>query len=294
MRTNALTFLIIAYLGAVAQRLDGQQKQNPSPTVDTTRQHGRIAEQQVPGRRIQLSVGTLWMPSRRPAFLYCHFHGPGWIAEVAATKAFAHPPAVLTVQLGVSSDPYTQAFGAPGKFQALVAEAEKAAGVRFSRIVLSSFSAGYGAVREILRDPVTRKPVEAVLFADSMHADYGNEDRDLDAFIEFARDAVAGRKQMLVTHSEVFPGTYVSSTEAADHILKRLKLHRRPVLKWGPGGMQQLSEVRSGGLTVLGFAGNSAPDHADHLFGIVDWARLFQRAGAKRTPPKVAPAKMNR
>ena len=38
-----------------------------------------------------------------------------------------------------------------------------------------------------------------------------------------------------------------------------------PLLEWGPLGMQQLSKVERGGLTILGFAGNTAPDHIDHL-----------------------------
>jgi len=43
---------------------------------------------------------------------------------------------------------------------------------------------------------------------------------------------------------------------------------RHPVLKWGPVGMQLLTETRAGGLTILGFAGNSAPDHVDHFHGL--------------------------
>jgi hypothetical protein len=32
--------------------------------------------------------------------------------------------------------------------------------------------------------------------------------------------------------------------------------------------MQQLSDVRKGNLAILGFAGNSAPDHIDHFHGM--------------------------
>jgi vacuolar-type H+-ATPase subunit H len=56
---------------------------------------------------------------------------------------------------------------------------------------------------------------------------------------------VAGRKQMIVTHSEIFPGTFASTTETADWLLHALGLRRTPVLRWGPRGMQQLSEVRT-------------------------------------------------
>jgi hypothetical protein len=75
---------------------------------------------------------------------------------------------------------------------------------------------------------------------------------------------------MLVTHSEIFPGTYASTTETADWLIAELGLARRPVMKWGPMGTQQLSEVRAGGFTLIGFAGNTAPDHVDQLHALPD------------------------
>jgi len=100
---------------------------------------------------------------------------------------------------------------------------------------------------------------------------------DLDVFVRFAADAVAGEKQMWVTHSEVFPGTYASTTETADYLLAQLGLTRRVVLREGPIGMQQLSEVEQGGFHLAGFAGNSAPDHLDHQYAIGDWIRRVRR-----------------
>jgi hypothetical protein len=80
-----------------------------------------------------------------------------------------------------------------------------------------------------------------------------------------------GEKRFVVTHSEIFPGTFASTTETADWLLRALSLRRTPVLRWGPRGMQQLSEVRVGGFEVLGFAGNSAPDHVDHLHAMPEF-----------------------
>jgi hypothetical protein len=82
---------------------------------------------------------------------------------------------------------------------------------------------------------------------------------------------------MLITHSEVYPGTFPSTTETTDWLLKQLKLKRMPVLRWGPVGMQQLSDARRGRLVVMGFAGNSAPDHVDHLHGMSAWLRALRR-----------------
>lgn len=228
------------------------------------------------------------MPARRDSLLIVYFHGASWLVETSARRVFPDA-AVLSVQAGVSSDPYSQALAPSGRFGQLIAEAEAAAGQKFQRIVISSFSAGYGATREILKDPANHPRIQAVLFADSMHAGYGAEDTDLAAFIDFARASVTGRKQMVIAHSEVFPGTYASTTEAADHILKKLSLKRAPVLRWGPLGMQQISELRAGGLTVLGYAGNSAPDHVDHLHALQNLYRRVRlmplATGLKRKPP---------
>ena len=79
-----------------------------------------------------------------------------------------------------------------------------------------------------------------------------------------------GQKQLIVTHSEVYPGTFASTTEAADHLLGAVGVKRTAVLRWGPAGTQQLSEARKGKLLVAGYAGNSAPDHVDHLHALPD------------------------
>jgi hypothetical protein len=41
--------------------------------------------------------------------------------------------------------------------------------------------------------------------------------------------------------------------------------------------MQQLSEVRAGRLSILGFAGNAGPDHIDHLHGLPEFLALIER-----------------
>src|SRR5688500_15797398 len=119
-----------------------------------------------------------------------------------------------------------------------------------------------------------------------MHTSYVQEGTVLDkggtidttnlvAFADFARAAVRGEKRFVVTHSEIFPGTFASTTETADHLITALQLRRTAVLEWGPLGMQKLSKVEKGGLVVWGFAGNTAPDHIDHLHAYEDFLRLL-------------------
>jgi hypothetical protein len=96
----------------------------------------------------------------------------------------------------------------------------------------------------------------------------------MEPWLAFAREARAGRKTLLITHSEIFPGTYASTTETADWLLAALGLKRHAVLKRGPLGMQRLSDTRAGRLRIQGYAGNSAPDHVDQLQALPDFVRM--------------------
>jgi hypothetical protein len=152
--------------------------------------------------------------------------------------------------------------------------------------MLGGWSAGCGAVRQILKTPESYARVDRALLIDGMHTDYvdgkpGPLESEIDPgnlaiWLQLARDAIAGRKCMVATHSEIFPGTYASTTETADYLVAQLGLSRRAVLKWGPMGLQQLSQARAGKFLLLGYAGNSAPDHVDQLHALpvfLKWLR---------------------
>jgi hypothetical protein len=264
-----------------------REGQNPSPMIDNTCAHPRVKEEKPEGQREKLEVGTLFLPAKLKREgkmpLFVHFHGGSWLPEVAAA---ANDAAVVGVQLGSGSGVYAKPFEDAALFGRLLKEAETKAGVQFDPVGLTGWSAGYGAVREILKVPEHYERVRFVVLIDGMHTGYVNgkpgplesglTTEGLDVFVKFARDAVAGKKQMIVTHSEIFPGTFASSTETADYLLKQLQLRRQAVLKWGPMQMQQLSEARQGNFTLMGFAGNSAPDHVDQLHSLPDYLKWLR------------------
>ena len=269
---------ILAVFLFVAE-VDAQSKgQNPSPMVEHTRAHPRLKEERPAGKRIALKVGTLFLPEKLPAGdvpLFIHFHGGTWIPEVAAAKVSA---AVISVQLGAGSTTYAKPFAEVKAFAELLQEAEMKAERKFGRVGLTAWSAGYGAVRAILKARAHYERVEFVLLLDGLHAGYVNGKPgpkeselvadDLSVFVTLAKDAVAGKKQFLLTHTEIFPGTFASTTETADYLLKQLNLKRKAVLRWGPMETQILCEAKQGRFHLLGFAGNSAPDHVDLLHAL--------------------------
>jgi hypothetical protein len=263
-------------------------QQNPSPMVEHTRAHPRLTENSPLGRREQLSTGSLFIPAKlqkaKRLPLFVHFHGAAWIPEFAAARSGRY--AVISVQTGSGSSTYAKQFSDHDLFRVMLREAAEKTGVSFGPIVLTAWSAGHGAVREILSVPEYYEKVQKVLLIDGLHTGYVGgkpgplesqlELDHLDIFLKFAKDAVAGRKTMIVTHSEIFPGTFASTTETADWLVAKLGLRRRAVLRWGPSKTQQLSEVRAGKFLMLGYAGNSAPDHVDEFHGLPDYLKLLR------------------
>jgi hypothetical protein len=280
--------------------------QNPSPMVEHTRLHERLVRRELGGVRRSFTVvaGEVGLPvelyvpdrarSRNVVDLVVHFLGAAWLPEQAVDD-LGNGTVAAVLNLGAGSGVYDRSFADPAVFDSLLAavarETSAARGepARIGHVTLVGFSAGHGAVRAILRDPRHFARVDAVLLLDGMHTSYvpdhtplaagGTLDTtNLVAFARFARAATRGEKRFLVTHSEIFPGTFASTTETADWLLTALGLKRTPVLRWGPHGMQQLSEVHAGRFELLGFAGNSAPDHIDQLHGMPEFlARLLKQ-----------------
>src|SRR5215472_6917891 len=110
-----------------------QQPQNPSPMVEHTRAHPRLAKTSPPGRRETLELGTLFLPAQlklKPSTpLLLFFHGGTWLPEVAAARN-GHT-AVISIQIGVGSGVYAGAFANAQRFSNLLHEAETKAGVKF-------------------------------------------------------------------------------------------------------------------------------------------------------------------
>src|SRR6185436_3748105 len=170
----------------------------------------------------------------KPVALLIHFHGAPWLIETHIAR-YLPKVALVTVQLGSGSSAYRRPFEQPELFRKLLDEAGQALSIKrgWSSITLTSFSAGYGGIRQILRRPEYLALVNNVLLLDGMHASYSPEGKpiadggtilasDVDAFVSFSREALAGRKRFVVTHSEIVPGTYASNTETADYLLAQL------------------------------------------------------------------------
>lgn len=307
MRQTLAKAWLVAALAVSTRSVSGQAAsstpatQNPSPMVEQTRTHERLTPKPLNGDTLSFTGPSgkpvnVFVPARvrerRTFDLVIHFLGAAWLPEQAVDKLRTNTVAAV-VNLGAGSSVYDRAFSDPPTFDSLLTAISRAVSdnvrhpTRIGRVTLVGFSAGHGAVRAILRDARHFARVDAVLLLDGMHTSYVPEGvvvaaggtldtTNLVAFANFARAATHGEKRFLITHSEIFPGTFASTTETADWLLHALGLRRTPVVRWGPRGMQQLSEVHSGKFELLGFAGNSAPDHIDQLHSMPEMlARLL-------------------
>ena len=262
--------------------------QNPSPMVEHSRLHLRLQDHAPQGRREKLSLGTLFIPAslklKSPVPLLVFFHSPEFIPEIAAEK---NGMIAVTITIGAGSSAYAKPFTDRALFGKLLREMEDKAGVRLGPITLGGWSAGCGAIREIMSTPEYYREIANTILIDGIHTSYVNgtpgplesdiETAPLQIYVKLVRDAMAGKRRVIITHTEIFPGTFASTTETADYILGQVGLHPKPILRWGPMGTQELSEVRSGKFLMIGFAGNSAPDHIDQVHSLPDYVRWLRK-----------------
>ena len=253
--------------------------------------HERVAQVEVGGRRVELkslSGAVLFVPegvrADKPVPLIVHFHGAPWLVQYQIATHLPHA-ALITVQLGAGSSVYAKPFANTETFKTMIDEARAAIDMKrgWSSITLTGFSAGYGAIRAILRNHEYVGLVKNVLLLDGIHASYSPEGTppviksdDLDSFVGFARLASAGKKSFVITHSAIVPGTYASTTECTSFVIDAVGLQRRLSTLETKTGMRQTSVVDANGFHVRGYLGSTAPDHVDFLHSMHVWFGLLK------------------
>ena len=164
-----------------------------------------------------------------------HFH-----RREAVRRSFveaAHGVVLVGIDLGPTAKSYGRVFRRPQAFPALLTNITRAL-ARYSHdprahirhLALSSFSAGYGAVREILA--LYGDAIDAVVLLDSLHSDYvprkllGADATNrqvwgapIASVIQYARRAARGEVTLFVSHSQVVPPSYASTSEVADYLI---------------------------------------------------------------------------
>jgi hypothetical protein len=236
-----------------------------------------------------MSVGQVLMPhqggvSKNGQFdVVVHFHGHEPIRKefVKTAKGIV----LVGVDLGIGSGAYQAPFSAPATFTNLLASIEAAVArhagrpnAKIRKLALSSWSAGYGAIEQILRQPAGKK-VDAVILLDSLHAGYTDEQthalktEQLTPFIDFAKKAAKKQTFMFMSHSSIIPPGYASTTEVAEYVVGKLggkpkKANRQDVL-----GLDMIDRFDKGNFHMRGYTGDDKPDHCAHIGLMADIVR---------------------
>ena len=245
--------------------------------------------------------GPLFIPEsllneQKVPLLIIHFHGSAELVRDALLES-GLSAALLNMERPGLSAKYEREFVDPKSFERLVSHCMKILTAKTgqpqalhapTRLMVSSFSAGFGAVREILKQPYALKSIDYVTMIDSLHAGFVEQPhrqvfkRIIDAellasFVTYAKLAVAGKKQLLLTHSAVRPDGYASTTEVADYLLATVKAKTSSCSEefhdlWPPQRC-----MRAGGLTVVGYLGDTAHDHIEQLQHMRDFFAFWKR-----------------
>ncbi|WP_145247515.1 hypothetical protein [Aeoliella mucimassa] len=208
--------------------------------------------------------------------LLIHFHGHPPVVWNNALEAKLNA-VIVTVNYNGLSRAYSTPFSDPKLFGKLLDDihnelrkqpefGEKAT---LDQLAISSFSAGYGAVRELLKQPEYFEQIDAILAADSLYAstvdDGTPDDSQLIDYKRFAELAVEKQKTFLFTHSEVPTPTYESTVETGDELLAHLELTAEPSDATGLGTIEFYRQAKRGQFELLGARGDDGDAHMEHL-----------------------------
>jgi len=288
--------------------LDGLTSAAPIPPAMTPRPIK--PPENLDGDIIALDIGTtgtvsLYLP---PGFktpkngeveLTVHFHGTRWFVIQEHLRR-GMGDALVTLELGQGSTVYRTPFLDAGRFgrllDAVAAELKKRGGppeTRVASVNITSFSAGYGAVREIIKSPENVARIKRIVLGDSS---YGSLDEaplkegkrvvapeHVEPWANFARLAMTGKKTLLMTTSDITPASYAGTYEVVRAVAAALNL--KP-LEVAPGSVPAASadqkyplymQADAGGFHWWAYRGDDAVVHMTLARHIADaWSALDQ------------------
>lgn len=249
-----------------------------------------------------ISMGQLLAPKRggltkSGAFdLLVHFHGHEPLRKEFVKSA--NGIVLVAIDLGIGSGAYSSAFATPQVFEKLLDSVRQEMARRtgrpdtqIRRLGLSSWSAGYGAIQQILRQPAGAK-VDAVVLLDSLHAGYQPGTNDvaptgLDPFVSFATKAARGQKFLYQSYSSIIPPGYASTREVAHFLVNQMGGQVKRTKRADVLGLSMDERFDRGHYHVRGYLGDDKPDHCAHLGLIKDVVKAH--LNRRWSPPRAIP-----
>ncbi len=232
--------------------------------------------QGITGQFAQLFIPAYFIPDSSGQFtLIFHLHSASWAAEDEVYRS-ATNAILFNIHLGGLSSPYQNYFSNANRYPtildtvtAVLQHQNILPGATIGRVIMTSFSAGYAGVREILKTDAYYNQLAALTLADGLHSssDPGLMALQMADFLKFAQDARAGEKVMLLTHSSITTSGYQSTTQTANYLIAGLNATRVPDSTSDEIGTRY-SRCDTGNFHLKGYLGQTANDHLQHLYGM--------------------------
>jgi len=250
------------------------------------------------GERTPLPNAVMFVPEgfQPPASgavpLYVHFQGGTTIAEENFAR-MRQPGVLIASTLSGRSSAFSKPYQDPAAFRQLLAAGERELSARFGKrvqfgpIVITFFSAGYGAVRELLKAPDLFARIEALVSADSIYASVVHDDvrapiaEHVVDFLRFAQAAARGEKTFVLAHG-MYQTDYASTAECADLILASIGGKRVASTAHTERGVPITSEHHQRGCHVYTFDEATAGFHVDCLYMIPELVRRHVQRSTRR------------
>src|SRR3990172_3542235 len=207
--------------------------------------------------------------------LVFHLHSASWAAEDQVYKANANA-ILFNIHLGGFSSSYQNYFVNQSYFQNIldtVAAILDRNGIisnpQIKHLIVTSFSAGYAGVREILKNSVNYNKINVLTLADGLHcnSDSATKTIQMKDFLGFAKDARDKLKIMFLTHSSILTSGYDNTTQTANYLINGIGSLRVAYSAIDEIGMQY-SKCDTGHFHLKGYYGDAANDHLKHLYAM--------------------------
>ncbi len=207
--------------------------------------------------------------------LLLHLHGGEAARKLVLPSNFDLE--LVTIDRGVGSSAYEGTFPSRRSLDDLVGAADRLVSEAVGRsararaLVVSSWSAGYRGVEDVLAVAGEDPELTGIILLDSLHASYppgktSLEHGQLERFVDAARRATRDPSFfMQITHSEIRPPGYASTTETASLLLSELGLEAAPIKEGGRDLLPLTRMADEGRFAVRGYVGDDARAHCDQL-----------------------------